>query len=464
MNATAIAPSELPPSVDHAGRRIKVTIWFAWALGILSLAQFRSRHADELWEGGGIDAQVKFQILCWGLLFGLATVCVFTRRVDPRLLRGGPLGWYLAYVVVALMTTVISNSAPLTFFRAGQLIVTVVLVASMREYLLLGHWMVVAWIGVNFFFMAIANAGLHFGQVWLTGEDNVYLLSGTHEFEPWRFATAFGHPSIISICAAISGASILARARWEQWRSMLALLMFLTLCVALTSSRTGLVGAAAAWGVVAVGRRIGLPCLLAAGVLIPPVLMTPPAQQAIAKYLKRGQDDSELESLTGRDVIYAEAVKRIEESFPIGLGFQANRFQLISEEAGFVGITHSHNLFLESLVAMGVVGLILSIVILGSACWCIVVALGRYGWLGPYGTASLGLELVAMMLPIVAFSIMDRSYASPVGIDVFAYVVVFAQAQYAKIGATEWIRPGEDHASITIAGRKRPSTHLAKTP
>jgi O-antigen ligase len=404
-------------------------LWVAlavWLLMLTSFASFRSRAEMDLWSSSGFDLQVKFQALTWVALGCLAAILVLNGRADLRLLTRGPLFWFSAFTGLAVLSAIYSDSHALTAFRATQLAVGIVLVTSLREHLSRFYLFAYVFIGINWLLFAVANLGLHGGQVWLTGQLDAHLISaqGTGE-GAWRMQTAYGHPSILSIVAAMALAGIAARAKRHDWTTWGPLAIWMVLTLGLTISRTAIVGALAGLVVVALGRRLLLPAVLAVGV-VGPILMFPAPMQALAaKYFMRGQTAQEFRTLTGRAEVYATALSRASEAWHTGYGFASNRKNLFTEH-GEEGITHAHNLVLEALTGTGVLGVATALLVLVSwtaMLWWIWQR--RAGWSESDSTRAL--ELCGMLLPVLAFCILDRGFVSEINAFLMLFMMVLAQ-------------------------------------
>ena len=415
-----------------------LTLWIA-----ASFAHFRERSVEELWTNQGFDAQVKFQIASW-LAFGvIALRLIATRRVDLQLVRHGPFFWYCCFVFVALLSTLYSVSPALTLFRSLQLAVAIILVISLREQLSNVYYLIAAYIAVNWILFLIGWFGIDAGAAWIRGPDDLYVSYGGTRFEAWRFWTAFGHPSQISIVAGIAAVGLTARTRGRQWLPHGPLIACLVLTVVLTVSRTAMLATLVGFLIVAAGRRALLPWIAAGSALLFVLLASPDFQDMLTRYLQRGQTTQEFASLTGRVRIYQAALDRIEGSWVLGDGFRATRKQLL----GSLDIVHSHNLVLEALASLGLPGAVLCCIVLISlvtATWTVVQNRRRSN-LPDDHTLS---ELPALVILIVAFCVMDSGFAVEVDPFILVFLAILAMVQ------TELLRP--DHRGNVPATTSRP--------
>jgi len=128
-------------------------------------------------------------------------------------------------------------------------------------------------------------------------------------------------------------------------------------------------------------------------------------------------------SLTGRAGLYEEAHRRIERSWPYGMGFQSGRVDPLDEDN--VTMAHAHNMFLES--AMGWAW---------RACWRSAWSSFRRcgplaGWCfrATVQAARSGAECAAMLMPVAAFCVLDSGFATTVNQVVMLMLVILARAQ-----------------------------------
>jgi len=407
---------------DSVWKQLVVCLFIA-----TTLASFRVRSVSELFAGGGMDAQVMFQALSWVALGFVGLYLFATGRADLRLLRRGPLFWYSCFVALALFSTLYSQSPALTAFRSMQLAVAVVLVISLREHLGSLHLFVIAYIAVNWILVLVGLSGCAGGLSWIRGVDDQYVALGGTVHGPWRFRSAFGHPSQIAVVASIGAIGLAACTSGRRWRVRGPIIAWLILTTILTVSRSGIAGLVGGLAVVAFGRRRMLPCVCTIGVVVPLLMMPDYSREALLRYLARGQSTEELASLTGRISVYDSAVSRIEQAWLTGYGFRAARRALLDEQAPGHGVVHAHNLFLESLTSLGVPGAVLAGMVLLTLAFSIWTILRRYR--GVPEVVPVGWELCGMLVPIVAFSVLDSGFAASVSPFVMVFLVVLALTQ-----------------------------------
>lgn len=419
-NAFAITTERFPST--RAGLHwIPVVLWL---LLMTSMASFRQREGSALFDQGGFDVQVMFQIGTWLGLGALSVYLIAIGRADLRLLKQGPLFWYTCFIAAAFCSLTFSASPSLTAFRAYQHAVALVLVISMRDQLKHVYLLIILYIAVNWLLFLIALSGLHGGLGWLSmSVEGTSLISGD-VMNRWRFSTAFGHPSWISILAASAAVGLSWRQRPGDWDWRTAVIGWLALTTVLTVSRTAIAGMLVAFVVVLAARRTLFPWVCLIGFLIPLALMSTDLRDSAANYLMRGQSVTEFQSMTGRVDLYGEALTRIQRSMPFGMGFQSGRIDPLYED--LASMAHAHNFFLEALTGMGVAGGLLVVLIVLSmlhTLWQLVQPESDPG------RRSVGWELAVVSIPLAAFCVMDSGFVTSVNQVVLLYVVVMAHAQ-----------------------------------
>ncbi|MEM9588083.1 MAG: O-antigen ligase family protein, partial [Planctomycetota bacterium] len=379
--------------------------------------------AEELMKSGGIDLQAKLQVAAW-IGFGLLALrCVMRRRADLNLLLHAPLAWFVFYAATTVLSSVYSISPPLTLFRSGQGVIAILLVVSLRDGLNRLHVFIAMYLVGNWIFFLMANTGLDFGQAWIRGPDNDYMIFGSHSGRTWRLATPLGHPSQISIVGAAGAAGLLAKTTRRNLRRHLPLILFCAVTVLLTISRTAIAGMVVGCLIVLAARRRLVPVMLIGGMLIPLMVLIPSISESLVKYGMRGQSSEEFQSLTGRSTIYQQGLQRAGDALPLGEGFCAGRVRMIVAKEAGSSIVHSHNLFIESAVGMGVLGIVGAALVLIT----LAVSLCRVIRIPPNETGiSPGWEPVAMAVPLLAFCTLDRGFASPAAPFLILFIALLA--------------------------------------
>lgn len=412
-------PSPQISSKDHDFRRIVLF----WGMIILSFLTVRQRDAEDLLRPGGIDLQAQLQAAAW-IGFGLVSLLLIAkRRAELKLLLHAPLTWFAIYAGIAVFSTLVSSSPALTLFRSGQVVITILLVISLRDNWDRVYFLIAMYLAANWILVLMANTGITLGMDWVRGPGNEFMLYDRHVPRGWRFGSPLGHPSQISVVGAAGAAGLMARYNGTQFRRHLPLFVFFVVTVLLTISRTAVAGMfLGAFVVLAVRGRI-IPLLLVTSVVAPLMILLPSAGDAMVEYGMRGQSSEEFKSLTGRSDIYRHGFARACDAFPWGEGFVAGRAKaIVSKDVGG-SIVHSHNLFLESAIGMGLMGLISSVMVLVtlgiSLCRAIKIPSNASG-------ISPGWEPLVMSIPLVGFCILDRGFAGPATPALCLFVLILA--------------------------------------
>jgi hypothetical protein len=423
-------------------QRIGLTAWMPlllWCLIVTTFASFRRREMDELLDYGGIDAQVKFQAAAWAGLGLLAVWSLWSGRADLRLLRRGPLFWYVCFIGTALLSACYSPQPAYTAYRAFQHGIALVLVISLREHLRKVYVLVAVYIAVNWVLVVLGTMGINGGMPWIRSPWDGVMVSGGFE-QVARFESAFGHPSVISILAGAAAAGLVYRARGRAWLLAGPVVGWLMLTALLTVSRTAIVGMLAGMAIAALGRRRLLPWVCLLGFSVPLCFLSCDLQDATLHYLTRGQSQSDLRSLTGRVPAYQEAVRRIAEYWPLGQGFQAGRFEALDATGENIGIAHAHNWLLESAFSLGLLGAVFTTLALIS----LALATVRLMWREDRSDRADSLsawELAAMLAPLYAYCILDSGFVSAVGPVPMLFLVVASGVQTLSVDRAGAPRP-----------------------
>lgn len=422
MQAALSKRSDLSKRSEQRSLKVSLLVWCAILLTLTSLRP--PRHPSELMKAGGFDWQVKLQALIWvGLgVFGL--LMIVRRRADLRLIQSGPLFWYLGFVVLAIISAAWSASPMVTAYRAVQHGVAVVLVISMREHLRHLSLYLSIYIALNWCFVLAWATGLHGGNDWIAGspDQGTAFLASAGDLQ-WRFRSTAGHPSHISIVAGVAAISLAMRTYGRHWfaRGLGSVWMMGT--VVLTVSRTAIAGMFGGLMVVAFSRHKLAIVLCVIGTVIPATMLVGPVREKTGAYLRRGQTTQQFGSMTGRVPIYEKVMEKARENAMTGVGFQSMRVDPIAE-----GWLHTHNLFLESLTSLGVLGVLMSLMVLVSTGAAIVTLLLRN--FGRHGPAALSAwENAAMALPLLAFCILDVGFFAAMNAVVMTYIAVMAKIQ-----------------------------------
>lgn len=364
-----------------------------WVVATLSLGSYRGRHPSELFAAGGLDWEIMLQVGVWAGLGLFAVYLVLQGRVNFRILRRGPLGWYALFVVFGLASAAVAAIPQYSLFRGAQLAIALLLVlaADLKHddlYLAATFFIL---LGIAVWVPNVLSSGLDVG-------------SGLP-----RLGTRMGHASLIGTAGAAGAAGLYARwshrglSGWGYFG-----LLILVLGTLASISRTAI--AALVLSVLITSlltRRLAVPvALVSLGFLI---LTAELYTGSVSSFLSRGQTTFEMRTLTDRTVVWAAALDRIQEGHLVGEGLGATRWQ---PSTSTLGLGHTHNAFLEAMIALGAVGGLLVLLILMS--W-----LARQFWPrrlhhGHWCFHIVDTENVAIFIPLAAFCIMDLGFTATI--------------------------------------------------
>jgi O-antigen ligase len=384
----------------------------------------RHRAAEELMKPGGIDLQAKLQVLAWILLGVVALRLVLVRRAELRLLLHPPLCWFNLFAASAVLSTMYSVSPPLTLFRSGQIVIVILLAISLQDEFRRIYFLIAMYLVANWVLVLMATTGIDLGLDWVRGPRNEFVLFGSESGVHWRFGSPLGHPSQISVVGAAGAAGLLARSRGPRLGGNLPLLCFFVVTVLLTISRTAIAGMFAGIVVVLVVRRLAVPLILLVGIAAPLTMMLPALRETVVAYGMRGQSTDEFKNLTGRAEIYQQGVDRAVAGLPFGEGFVAGRAKMIVSKDIGESIVHSHNLFIESTVGMGLIGMLAAATVM--LVWLLSL-LRAIKLPADESGISPGWEMVAMSIPLLGFCILDRGFAGPAAPFQCLFIVVLTR-------------------------------------
>lgn len=419
---TPLNISTLQARFERPSAGFWLTVSSVWVM--TTLATFRSRGIDDLLSSAGIDLQVQYQAASWILLGVVSAVFLLSGKFDYSLVKGGALAWLGVFAVLGVISSSYSPSPLITLYYSIQTIVLLVLLCSLGSRVEKIYYIIGLYIAINWTALIVGTAGLNLGLNWITTAEESYVRYGGSVGELWRFSTAFGHPSLIAIVAAMGAVGLAAqKSRWNFKRLTVA---WLTLTVILTLSRTAIAGMAAGFVVIAFHRgkisgALASVCLVAALVLSIPGL-----DQRLINLFMRGQSSQEFSSLTGRSEIYGAALKRLGEAW-WGEGFRSLRGKPLMGEQWGHGVSHAHNLVLQASIDLGIAGVLA--VTMG------LVSLARdtvrlaFPKRRPGVPATSDIEPLAVLFPILAFCALDSGFAMNVNVFVIAFAMFCASTR-----------------------------------
>jgi O-antigen ligase len=313
-----------------------------------------------------LDAAAALQVGSWVVAAVVAFLLLLqhvARRTDylPGVLADPTLRWYLSFGCLAMTTCLYSVATLYTSFFALKL-----LVAPFVLTLLVWHSARRSrGLVLRLFFAVYAAQAVAVLVLYMTArhvvtppEDEVRLTGGmfvdygTSAFFVGIFLITqvlYARDRTVRLLALLGYAGTWVMLALSQTRSTMAVALIAATVMAMASRRvrtwSGLLAAAA---------------VLALGVVLPATLL------ALGSVLTRGGDG--LSTLSGRTVVFSYLVDRWQESPWIGYGYAAGtREQLVDfPQRSGLGIGSGHDLLSTALVDVGVIGLTLMVLLVGS--------------------------------------------------------------------------------------------------
>jgi O-antigen ligase len=130
-----------------------------------------------------------------------------------------------------------------------------------------------------------------------------------------------------------------------------------------------------------------------------------------------------IESFSGRSFIYERALEIAEHAPLYGYGFRSGRAQ------SYLWVAHAHDAFLEAYIGLGILGLFFVVATLLSALRRALQLITDRSCV-PI-SRDLGLEYLALLVPIVAFSVSEAGLAAGVGFSQLIFLAIFARFEVA---------------------------------
>ncbi len=322
---------------------------FLVVLVFVNDALFRVRDPGEV----GLDWQNAMKFALWA---GAGTIGVCTLPRSLPLLRGGAMGWLMAYLAYAMFSSLYSAAPVFSFATAfgfasmGLFAAALAVTVSEKEIMLtfvlaLLAFVLAGWVA----YFALPEVGR---SLFITSHGTVVE----------RMCGLAGQPNALGNGLAVYTALVFllwyrGHVGWVA-AATLGSVGLVTLLVA--DSRTAL-GAVLAgiiavilrrsvwlWGSTALGAAVL--ALLALSIQLRDLL-------SLSGGLSRSGDPTELFTLTGRTEIWEFAWSKIVLSPWIGYGYNSSKF-ILPEFDGLPGlkVDEAHNMLLQNLLAVGVIG------------------------------------------------------------------------------------------------------------
>jgi hypothetical protein len=394
--------------------------------------KFRIRSAAAAFSGV-LDLQVLAELAVWGII-GVWAFIQAARGLTSGRYRIGDVG--APTVTMLILGALVVLSASMSFsirslargFQFTVLIVVILILVweSRRD---VGFFPAV-WSRLRRLFVGVIVAAMAISAVvplWppLIDVDGYprYRWFDVHPVEVGGMTAV----AILMVLGAIYG---LKEHRWSRHGTagVLGLLAILSAALVATRTRSAL-GAALVAVIVLVllsrnrpGKRIATLGAMAATVALVAVMFTPTGATLVDRVLTRGQTAAQLESLSQRTEILDIALTLFHDRPLLGWGYQQPG-PILSTYYPWAG--HGHNIFIEALMAFGIVGVVVIFGLLAVSTWVFFKARrARLHW----PLDEIGIEVLAPFIVVVIMGFTSPSIAGDVGYEagMILWFVAFA--------------------------------------
>ncbi len=344
--------------VQSKGSRLRVLLVTLCALLVFfTESTFRTRKFSA--AGPSIDAQILVQLIFWGLAGSVGFLC---GGLAPRNIKG-PTAICALFIFVMLVSTSYSPGMRLTAVSAIGYSAFFVFALAMRRHCSdreiltgvgLGLSVIVLSAPILFFAHAEPAKAL---QESATGER----IHGLAEH-----AAGLGALAAMLIIVSISILRIGGLGRWgaRMWKFVA---IGSVIVLGLAFAKTAIIGLFAS-GLLMWWRRrpllralspIWIVSTIAVVGTVAAVGINSLLPKSITHFLSRGHGSAnDVGTLTGRTRLWEVVIGRIERSPLFGYGWNTGRFEIFDKSSRFPQI-HTHNMYLQCLLYLGIVGFIL---------------------------------------------------------------------------------------------------------
>jgi len=341
-------------------RRPKAWLWpVICALMVLSTATLPGREvrsADVIYDSGGFDLNIKMEIAFWMCAFIIAIIWTI-RNISffefVNILRNLPaIRWLALFFCISTMSVFWSVSYKLTFFRAIQLFIMMILVVwlvrtmSDSRYILNGLYWAMAVLVV------LSIIGFVFwpdSQQIDTGEGWIRL--GPPFYSSGVVGEAMAIVIIGFLCRVMSVKGHLKKLLWG------ALIISFAIVIG-TRSRTAFIIILFAFCAIAVAKKAGFLLILTSVFL--GLLISLGIGLNFLIFANRGNDLQDILTMNNRTKIWVETIAIALEKPLLGRGYIAGNRDVLQEQifrSGMgIGGAQAHNAVLAALTDTGVMG------------------------------------------------------------------------------------------------------------
>jgi O-antigen ligase len=346
--------------------------YLAWALMLAASSVWSfSRQVRFSAEEAGADSFVRLAFLTLGILI-ILLIGAKHRFTFFRELTAGVLGAFSAFALWGLSSTLWSVSPASTLYKSVEycaMLGLFALAASLvRRSIRHPHNQLLAlksffdWNWFLIFLLLISvYAGLLIWPDYAIYEDKGMLGFSIQGVLPGIATNGVGQ--LAAILGVVALARLLHGARHRVVYS--PLLVFSLVTMLLSQSRSPmlafLIGASI---VLLVSRRFWLFAVF--GGALSALMLSSAYSETIYEFLRRGQSDGEITTLTGRTEYWEASLQALRESPLTGYGANAGGRYILQSALGESGVSTVHSTWVEVLLDTGIVGSILLLVAIGA--------------------------------------------------------------------------------------------------
>jgi O-antigen ligase len=392
----------LPASLGQAVTRFrdlrKRLTWLhvLWLFVFLSGFQFRLRDVQDI-ANTAVDSGALYRIALMAItVVGLGAFLVLKQFPRLRLSFRGLVGLLATYAMVSVTSALWSVYPAWTLYKSFEYLIDVVLLAailaaarSTRAYKTLLDWtwtltgllLACVWLGV----LAWPGEALQPSRGLIS-----FQLNGVM---PQVSANGVGEMAAVMAIVALS--RLLLRRLGNSGRAFYSVLLVLALAtMVVAQTRSAIIGFFLGFVLLLYfSKRLGTISLLIAVVILVASLVD--VGGLAEEYLRRGQNDELVTNLTGRTIWWEATWDVFVKNMWLGAGAFTSRFTVLAKLRD-LDVPNVHNTFLETLVGVGIVGLLPVLAALLGA-WKILLGAVRQEW-----CRSLDRQLAVEALAVLA--------------------------------------------------------------
>lgn len=390
-------------------------VYLGWALLLAASSVWNlTRNVRYSVEEAGADNFLRLAFLTLGLLIVMFVSFKHRLAFVPELFYGA-LGIFFVFSLWGAMSVLWSVAPAITLYKSleycAMLLLLGLTVSLIRHGVREPHNRLLALKSVfdwNWCLVFVLLVSVYVGiLIWpeYAIRENKSMLGFSIEGAlPGISANGVGQLAALMGIVAVARLLFVPRAR----RFYLPLLVFSIVTMILAQSRSPILAFfVASFAVLVASRRFGLLGLVSAAL---GGLLVSAYSQTVVEFLRRGQTDGELMTLTGRIGFWETSLHAIRESPLAGFGaYAGGRYVAAGSLSGGEGPTTVHSLFVEVLVDTGILGLLLLLVGLGATwAWMLRLRLlvagqpvGRLLWIESLGVLTVVSVRSVFSVPLV---------------------------------------------------------------